>query len=444
MQSIVLLTKSTTFIIGPIAQLLGYLMNGIFFVLNTIGLPNIGLAIILFTLIIYLAMMPLTVKQQKFSKLQAVMQPELQKIQSNYKNKKDNDSMMRMNEETQAVYRKYGVSPTGSCVQLLIQMPILFALYRVIYNIPAYVTQVREAFSPLVETLAKTAGAAEYLQETEPARQFASQFTSSNFVDNVGNTVINTFIDVLNRFSTGNWADLAAKFPDLSGEITTTQGLLAEYNNFLGLNIGDSPWFTLRSGLAAGSVFAIIAAVAVPLLAAVTQMINVALMPQPSSQSTGNEQQDQMAASMKTMNMVMPIMSAWFCFTLPAGMGLYWIAGSVIRSVQQVAINKTINKMDMDAYIAKNVEKAKKKAAKNEGKETVSQRIMNQYSNMNTKTLESASGSAAQTDREKERKLEQAKKTYQNKKYKEGSLASKANMVSSFNDANLTSQKKDK
>ena len=81
-------------------------------------------------------MMPLTVKQQKFSKLSAKMNPELQAIQSKYKNKKDNDSMMKMNEETKAVYKKYGVSPSGSCLQLVIQLPILWALYRVIYNFP--------------------------------------------------------------------------------------------------------------------------------------------------------------------------------------------------------------------------------------------------------------------------------------------------------------------
>ena len=85
----ILLTKSNAFIIGPVSQLLGYLMNGIFTVLEKIGIPSIGLAIIIFTLVIYLCMMPLTVKQQKFSKLSAKMNPELQAIQSKYKNKKD-------------------------------------------------------------------------------------------------------------------------------------------------------------------------------------------------------------------------------------------------------------------------------------------------------------------------------------------------------------------
>ena len=102
----ILLTQNTGIILGPVAKLLGYIMEGIFFVIDKIGIPNIGLAIILFTIVIYLLLMPLTIKQQKFSKLQVKMNPELQAIQKKYKNKKDNDSMMAMNMETQAVYAK--------------------------------------------------------------------------------------------------------------------------------------------------------------------------------------------------------------------------------------------------------------------------------------------------------------------------------------------------
>ena len=115
-------------LLGPIAKVLGYIMEGIFNVINYIGIPNIGLAIILFTIVVNLLMMPLTIKQQKFSKLSAKMQPEIQAIQAKYKNKKDNASQMAQSQEVQAVYAKYGVSATGSCLQLLIQMPILFAL----------------------------------------------------------------------------------------------------------------------------------------------------------------------------------------------------------------------------------------------------------------------------------------------------------------------------
>ena len=141
----ILLTQNETFLIGWVAKILGMIMNGIFYVIDFIGLPNVGLAIILFTIVVNLLMMPLTVKQQKFSKLSAKMNPELQAIQAKYKNKKDNDSMMAQNQEIQAVYAKYGVSPSGSCVQLLIQMPLLFALYPVIYDVERYVQAIKNA-----------------------------------------------------------------------------------------------------------------------------------------------------------------------------------------------------------------------------------------------------------------------------------------------------------
>ena len=160
----IVLTQYDGFILGPIAKVLGYLMEGIFSILDLIGIPNIGLSIILFTIVIYLLLMPLTIKQQKFSKLSAKMNPELQAIQAKYKNKKDNESMMAMNAETQAVYAKYGVSPSGSCIQLLIQMPILFALYRVIYAMPAYVGKIGDTFRVLADKIISVDNAA-FLQK---------------------------------------------------------------------------------------------------------------------------------------------------------------------------------------------------------------------------------------------------------------------------------------
>ena len=154
-----MLTKSTTFIIGPVAEVLGLLMNGIFWVLDKIGIPNIGLSIIFFTIIIYMALMPLTVKQQKFSKLQSKMTPEINKIQAKYKNKKDQDSMMKQNEEMQAVYKKYGVSASGSCVQLIIQMPILFALFTLLRNLPQYFNDGTFSFFNILPDLTTTPSA---------------------------------------------------------------------------------------------------------------------------------------------------------------------------------------------------------------------------------------------------------------------------------------------
>lgn len=429
-----LLTKSTTFFIGQIAALLGLLMNGIFWVLDKIGIPNIGLSIILFTIVIYMALMPLTIKQQRFSKLSQKMQPELKKIQDKYKGKKDQDSMMKQNEEIQQVYRKYGVSASGSCVQLLIQMPILFALYQVIYRIPAYVTQVKAAFFPLVDNLIATKGSAEFLQKFSVASQFAGNFKNEKFTSGVTSYVQNTYIDVLNRISTSDWQTLAAKYPSLKADISSTTSLLNKYNNFLGLNMGDTPWYTIKAAYASGKYLLIVGAILVPVLAALTQWIGVKLTPV-SNTSTGDPQQDSMARQMQTMNVIMPLMSAWFCFTLPAGMGLYWIAGAVIRAIQQVVINKKIDKEDIDALIERNIKKNEEKLAKNSGRQTVSQRVMAQYATMNTRNIEAPEKKleSSLTEEEKAAALKKAQEKTAGKKYRAGSLAEKANMVSDYN-----------
>ena len=154
----VVLTAYNGSILGPIAKVLGWIMNLIYMGFSRLGIESIVLSIIFITIIIYMCMLPLTIKQQKFSKLQQKMQPEIQAIQNKYKNKKDQASMQAMQQETQLVYEKYGVSPMGSCVQLLIQMPILFALYRVFYNVPAYVVSVKDTFTKLVNGILATDG----------------------------------------------------------------------------------------------------------------------------------------------------------------------------------------------------------------------------------------------------------------------------------------------
>lgn len=429
----VLLTQDSTFIIGPITKLLGYIMEVIFFLLDKIGIPNIGLAICIFTVVIYLLLMPLTIKQQKFSKLSAKMNPEIQAIQAKYKNRKDNESMMAMNAETQAVYAKYGVSPTGSCLQLIIQLPIMFALYRVIYNMPAYVKNIKEAFFPLVDNLIKQTGSAEFIQEFKNAGMYSKQFTNESFVNGVTTYVQNTFIDVLNKASSTEWISIKDKFPGLSSDVDNTLTLLNRYNNFLGLNISNSPSYIMKEALANGAYLMVVAALAIPVLSAVTQWINVKLMPQQQTSNDTNDQQNAMMQSMKTMNLMMPLMSAVFCYTLPAGLGLYWVAGAVVRSIQQVVINKHIDKMDLNELIKKNEEKAKKKLEK----AGVRAEKLNAYANMNTKNMNSVPKSAKASMTQEEREEAVKKSTeYYNKNAKPGSIAAKANMVKQYNEKN--------
>ena len=185
----------------------------------------------------------------------------------------------------------------------------------------------------------------------------------------------------------------------------------------------------------------IIAALAIPLLSALTQWINTKLMPQASSNNDKNktDQQNSMEQSMKMMNTMMPIMSAFFCYTLPAGMGLYWIAGSVVRSIQQIVINRHIDKMDIDEVIKKNIEKRNKKLEK----AGIDPKTLNKNATINTRNV-NAGNKSSMTSKAKinmmtqEEKDEAMKKSteYYNKNAKPGSLAAKANMVKQYNEKN--------
>lgn len=419
-----------------IVKLLGLIMNGIFEFLNLIGIPNIGLSIILFTIVIYLLLMPLTIKQQRYSKLSVRMNPEIQAVQAKYKGKQDQASMMAMNVETKAIYAKYGVSPSGSCLQLLIQMPILFALYRVIYAMPAYVTKIGEAFGVLADKIMAAPNGVEEVKALNSAMYFAKNF------DIPGNTR-NAIIDTLNKTSTIDMTSLSEKFGlaelTYNGSLILTngseRGLIDIYNNFLGLNIGNSPMDTMKTAFAAGNYVLLAGAIAIPVLSAVTQWLNYKLMPQaPTNDDKGKKKQpsndtaEAMQQSMKMMNTLMPIMSAWFCLTLPAGMGLYWVIGAVVRSIQQIVINKHIDKMDIDAQIEQNVEKYKEKLKK----QGIDPAKLQAAAKTSTKNI----APAKRPERTDEEKAEDVRKSteYYNKNAKPGSLAAKANMVKQYNE----------
>ena len=420
-----LLTKSSTPVIGWFAFLLGMIMNVIFNGQYAIGLDNLGLCIILFTIVTNLLMTPLTIQQQKFSRLSTKMNPELQAIQKKYKGKKDQVSMTKMNEETQAVYAKYGVNPMGNCLQMAIQLPVLFALYRVIWNIPAYVDKVKAAFLPLADALIKTEGAEEFLSAA--AKSSAVGFKEMTQL---------TTIDVLYKFKPANWTALSESFPDLSSLITQTKDKIDHMNFFLGLNIADSPFNIIKGAFSSGAILLLIGAVMIPVLAAVTQWLNAKLMTAMQDSRNDGQAADNMANTMKTMNNVMPIMSAFFCLTLPTGLGIYWIAGAVVRSIQQILINRKIDKIDMDELMKQNLEKLNKKRER----QGLPPEKMTSNANIKTRNIETTV--SKKYDSGKKELLQKAEKagdtpSKEVSSVKPGSLASKAMMVKKYNEKNM-------
>lgn len=432
----ILLTAYPGSILGPIAKLLGILMDWIYSGISNITggrVESVVLSIVIITIIIYMCLLPLTIKQQKFSKLSQKMQPEMQAIQAKYKNKKDQASMMAMQEETQLLYQKYGISPMGSCVQMLIQMPILFALYRVFYNIPAYLSGVKGSFTGLVDSIQQTSGYQDTLvslmekYNVVTSSGLNASNAASKLADASGDTLSNYIIDILYKLPSKGWdALMDGKFFDgIQSAVEKTHDALLHFNYFLGLNISDTPWYIIKSNFTDKPdkwLLFVILALLIPVLSYLTQMLNIKLMPQATN---GN---DQMANQMKMMNLMMPLMSLFICFTVPVGLGIYWICSALVRGIQQFFVNRHIENLDLEAVMAKNEEKAKKKREKM----GLSEDYIKKAAQIKTKSIDNKANVSVSAGTEE--KLAKAAEYKANAKA--GSLASKANMVKEFNERN--------
>ena len=415
-------------IVKWVAEVLGLLMNGIYFVIGKIGIPNVGLAIIIFTLILLIAMMPLQIKQQRFSKLSTIIQPEITRIQNKYKGKRDQVSQQRMMEESNAVYAKYGVSASGSCVQLLIQMPILLSLYQVIYKIPGYITIIGNRIGEIAADSGFVTLFSNFVKEQDAA----------TLTRNFSNGETANIIDAVYGLTTKQWAALqsAAAGQSFESELTSLHSYVTRTTNFLGLNISDSPWDIIRNAWTDKPsmwVMLIIGAALFPILAWLTQWLTVKLMPQP--QQKKGEESSPMAASMQSMNNILPLMSVFFCLTLPVGVGIYWIMSAAIRAVQQFVINRKLDQESLEDIVKAAQEKANKKRAK----QGLPPQKITEQAHVSTRSFEVEN---KRQEELKEKRAEQARQQiaesteYYNKTARPGSLASKANMVRAFDEKN--------
>jgi YidC/Oxa1 family membrane protein insertase len=409
------LTQSNWFLVGPVAKVLGVVMNGIYEFLDMFGIASIGLAIILFTIIIKALMLPLSIKQQKFTKLNSIMAPELQQVQKKYANldkssPKYNEMLLKQNEEMKEVYAKYGTSPTGGCVQMLIQMPILFALYQVIYKIPGYITKVRAFYEPIVEAL-----------QNIPTYMDNADFVTlaqQNGINAAGLSDSNKLIDLLYNFDKTEWTKFTEIFPNLNEYVAKALPSIEKANYFLGMDLATAPAQQLWPG------------VLIPILAGLTQWLSSKMMQTDNGSNKNSD--DTMGSTMKTMNIMMPLMSVFFCFTFSAGIGVYWIASSVVMILIQMIVNKYMERIDINQMVEKNIEKANVKRVKKGQKPLKAKAVMN------VRTIEEERELEEKKEAElKERVTKQVEKSteyYSTTQKKKGKLASKAGMVQQYNE----------
>lgn len=409
------LTQYDGMFLGPIAKILGLVLNGIFEFLNLFGVQNAAISLILLTFVVNAFMIPFTIKQQKFSKLSSVMNPEIMKVQEKYKNKKDEESLRKQQLEQQAIYQKYGASPVSGCLPLLITFPILLALWRVISNIPAYVDDIYQLYAVIAEAIQGTNGYVDIMLEYAKNLNVAtSKWAEIN--EATRSISSNHMVDILSKFTTADWDSLKTTFPALTGIITENSAQILKINSFIGgLNIADAPGLKFPGIL-------------IPILSTLSQWFQTRQI----SASTPTDTSNPSAGMMKSMNTVMPIMSGVMCITFPIGLGLYWVAGSVFRIIQQFFVNRYMKSIDVQQLIDKNVEKANKKKIRKGIDPNAS---MTEYTKKNTKSISDNASNVGTTASYANKKLNTVPSDYKKSdaSYKAGSISANANLLRNRN-----------
>lgn len=398
-----------------IVNIMGYIMDVIFKVTSSFGVQNIGLCIILFTIVTRILMFPMAYNQGKSSRMMNAIQPEIKAIQKKYANRKDQQSMMMQQAEVKAVYERYGVSMTGGCGQLIVQMPIIFALYRVILNIPAYVSSVKIPFQNIVDAIGGASAIETVNSFAQSSEELTKVVTEARITDGVISTTDN-IIDFMYHLEPTQWESFKNLFQGATDVINQNYSVIEEMNAFLGINLASSP---------ASYGMLSIKAWIIPVLAGLSQFIATRLMT--NSQKQTLQGNDQMAQTMNTMNMMMPLMSVVFCFSFASGIGIYWVASSVIMGLQQYFLNKHFNKMDVNELVKKNVDKANKKRAKKGLPPIDEQSLEEEYQKAQAKA------DAIESRMQKKIEKSQAAVAESNDYYELTSIADRAKMVEQFN-----------
>ena len=268
---------------------------------------NYGFSIIIFTIIVKLILLPLNVKSQKAMRKQQKVQPILQELQKKYAN--DQEKLQR---EMMKLYKENNISMTGGCLPMLIQMPILVGLYQVIQKPLSYLIGVDWMTQEVIDKV--------YMLRDAMA-------------PHIGNLATQTeeMLAKMSQIQLSQWA----------GIINGPQDPWVINFNFLGLNLANTPSAALNYIMRLDfSNWGIIALLIIPVLAVVSQLLTTKLTQVQSGQTQNNDADNKSAQMNKTMMLMMPIMTGFFTFTLPSGIGIYWIISSVVQLIQQLALNK--------------------------------------------------------------------------------------------------------
>ncbi|MBE7035768.1 MAG: YidC/Oxa1 family membrane protein insertase [Ruminococcaceae bacterium] len=294
---------------------LGYLFRFLYQMLN-----NYGWTLVAFTVITKLILLPLTIKQQKsMSKMQAI-QPRLQELQKKYQYDQE-----KLNQETMKLYKDNNVSPMGGCLPLLIQFPLLIALYNIIRSPLTYVMQLGQNGGPSIAEIAEVMNAAG------------------------ANVSVNDQINI------------ASKIGEFIPQLTQKFGEINILNinfSFFGLDLSQTPSLTALAPLTL-----------IPILAGLTTFLSSWLSNKMSGQNA-SAGADNKQSTMKMMTYLFPLMTVFFAVSLPAGLGFYWILSNIIQIAQQFILHRMFPPVSSEGSVQKHFRE--REAEKIEKKKSIS------------------------------------------------------------------------
>lgn len=328
------------FIVGPIAKLMGIVYNWLFnFIYSFTQTGTLVLAIILFTLLVKLILFPLSYKQIKGSYRMQMLQPQLNKIRAKYAGKTDEDSQRRMAFEIQEFQRENGASMFAGCLPMLIQLPILYALYYIFNQPYEYVGVVNDVYTNITQGLLNI-DAATRVEVLKPI------ILAKNMTVDV--SVFDQVMGLVRTMSVADWNGVLTSLGQSAGELSAILAQKHSIEYFFGLNLVSF------AGLRFPGVL-------VPICAGLTTYLSTWYMQRKQKVIMGG-QEDQMAAGMtKSMNIVMPIMMGVITINVPIALGIYWTLSNLFSVIQTWGTYKVLeNKEKKGELVFKDKKKEKK------------------------------------------------------------------------------------
>ncbi len=319
-----------------IVQPMGFIIE---FIYNFI--PNYGVALILFTILIKLLILPLNLKSQRSMVKQQKLMPQIQELQKKYANDKE-----KLNKEMMELYQANGANPASGCLPLLLQFPIIIGLFQVIQKPLSYMLRVNfnapENINKVIE-----------LQQIVANNPDLSAMAPGGFLDSTMEGLANNFQIAMSNFAAN---------PAVQGFTDWVINF-----NFLGLDLSRYPsevWGPLNSlltGQVSPQLWTTLPLLLIPVLSGLTSWLLSKMSTSNSPQASAAADGTNTAASMnKSMMLMMPIMSILFTFSLPCGVGLYWIVSNVTQMIQQYFTVAYFKKKEENTVVIDTVKKNRK------------------------------------------------------------------------------------